>query len=882
MSLKIHVYTIAKNEEQFCERWVKSASGADGLHVLDTGSADNTVPLLKTLGANVSTMAFDSWKTIEEYEAIVSRGGNPWRFEIARNSNLDMLPPDADVCLQVDMDEVLVDDWRDIVSRHWSKGTTRMDYFYAWTMDGNTPKHQFRYNKCHSRNGYRWIKPVHEVLWPIDGFRERVSYCNDLLVKHFPANKDRSSYLHLLRLSCHETPLDATNSFNLAREYSFYSMWTDVLAEVRRYLLLPTATWPLERATACILASKACGGLNDKTGQEKWLLRAVSEESGQREGWCELADYYRVCGQNVGGYFAAKKALAVTTNPRTHYNTVEAWREMPHDIAAVCGFYAGFRRESLDHSWMAIKENPFDDRLIKNYEQTHAAVKPKVVADGPAVVDVVILAWSKDAEHYNMAVRCIDNLRLSSSGISLNIVVVETNSSLKSESFVTLPAFGERVEVLYPDEPFGYNKYLQIAHRHLEKSPAKFFMILNNDVVAFSHDFMVRMIIHMNSFSSVSPLGLRETKWGRIDESRNIHPGYDLNVINGWCILFDKAILNSIPFNDVFPSEIEFHRQDEFYADMLRLHGIRHALVCDAQALHLQAQSGGLLDDDTKKRFTIGQEAPYIRLLAEATSKISSGMRPLVYDCFTFWRELEILEMRLETLCDVVDKFVIVEATKTHSGKSKPLFFDENKDRFSKFKDKIIHVVVRDMPVSDDRWALENHQRNSITRGLTGARSNDIIMISDVDEIPRPESLKTCGVDCSLSLNMYNYFYNLRNTVDDWAGTVVLRNSDLAQKTPQFYRDARYSMRRIKNAGWHFSWIGDIHSAREKLESFAHAEFDNQETKDKLEARLSARVDFAGRHWNVFSPENISVPEFPKFMIDHKMSFILPVLASHE
>lgn len=107
----------------------------------------------------------------------------------------------------------------------------------------------------------------------------------------------------------------------------------------------------------------------------------------------------------------------------------------------------------------------------------------------------------------------------------------------------------------------------------------------------------------------------------------------------------------------------------------------------------------------------------------------------MTYDCFPFFNELDILEIRLNTLDKHVDKFVLVEASKTQSLLDKPYFFEENKARYSKFLNKIIHVKVSDNPDLPG-WVMENHQRNCITRGLVDCNGEDTILISDVDEIP--------------------------------------------------------------------------------------------------------------------------------------------------
>lgn len=111
----------------------------------------------------------------------------------------------------------------------------------------------------------------------------------------------------------------------------------------------------------------------------------------------------------------------------------------------------------------------------------------------------------------------------------------------------------------------------------------------------------------------------------------------------------------------------------------------------------------------------------------------------MIYDCFSFYNELDLLEIRLNTLDSVVDKFVLVEATKTHNGQEKPLYYQENVKRFAPFHGKIIHIIVDSFPEIESAWTLENYQRNQIIRGLQGARDDDIVLLSDLDEIPNPE-----------------------------------------------------------------------------------------------------------------------------------------------
>ena len=137
----------------------------------------------------------------------------------------------------------------------------------------------------------------------------------------------------------------------------------------------------------------------------------------------------------------------------------------------------------------------------------------------------------------------------------------------------------------------------------------------------------------------------------------------------------------------------------------------------------------------------------------------------MIYDCFTFFNELDLLEIRLNTLNAVVDKFVLVEATLTHQGKPKPLYFDENKAKFESFSDKIIHIIVDKYPenTNDDAWIYERYQRNMIKEGLTNCKPDDVIIVSDIDEIPNPSKITEYKNKKGIKVfkqKMYYYFLN--------------------------------------------------------------------------------------------------------------------------
>jgi len=199
-----------------------------------------------------------------------------------------------------------------------------------------------------------------------------------------------------------------------------------------------------------------------------------------------------------------------------------------------------------------------------------------------------------------------------------------------------------------------------------------------------------------------------------------------------------------------------------------------------------------------------------------------------VVDCFTFFNELDLLEIRLEILNPVVDYFVIVEASKTQTLKDKPFYFEENKERYAKFADKIIHVKVENCPSNEGNlWTMENFQRNQIKRGLErlSLDPSDFVMISDADEIPNPEAitqLKTQAEEfhtIAFAMEFYAYFLNLTSHGKGWIGTVLARAEVLEHIEPQDLRNIKDQAPRIEKAGWHFSWLGGMDKVYEKLHS---------------------------------------------------------------
>lgn len=245
-----------------------------------------------------------------------------------------------------------------------------------------------------------------------------------------------------------------------------------------------------------------------------------------------------------------------------------------------------------------------------------------------------------------------------------------------------------------------------------------------------------------------------------------------------------------------------------------------------------------------------------------------------VYDCVPFFNELELLELRLIELNDVVDYFVIVEATKTYSGKPKSLSFNENKERFAQWQDKIRHIVVDNMPDGDDPWAREHFQRNEIMRGLTDAQDTDVIIISDVDEIPNSKAIKAYSIDMGIKcLQMTLHYYYLNCTSDIlWNQAKILPFSLLRSILPN---GARHSTcLPYPNGGWHFSFTGGIDRIVQKIDAYSHQEYNTDAVKSEqnIANAMENAKDIFGRNLN-WSFVQID-KAYPKYVFENQNKFV--------
>jgi len=237
-----------------------------------------------------------------------------------------------------------------------------------------------------------------------------------------------------------------------------------------------------------------------------------------------------------------------------------------------------------------------------------------------------------------------------------------------------------------------------------------------------------------------------------------------------------------------------------------------------------------------------------------------------VIDCFIFYNELDLLTYRLNVLNSIVDYFIIVESTHTFTGIEKKLYFNDNKSLFENFSKKIIHIIVDDFPYkypnvnieNNNVWDNEFFQRNAISRGINYIKDlsqSDVIIISDVDEIPDPYTLDKITkseiiVDFNiLEMDLYYYNLNTRHTCK-WPLCKIISYEKYKELNTSCNDIRTTHCSTILNGGWHLSYFGDKHFIQNKIQNFSHQEYNNSHYTDveQIENRLKNNSDLYDRN----------------------------------
>ncbi len=261
-------------------------------------------------------------------------------------------------------------------------------------------------------------------------------------------------------------------------------------------------------------------------------------------------------------------------------------------------------------------------------------------------------------------------------------------------------------------------------------------------------------------------------------------------------------------------------------------------------------------------------------------------------DCCMYFDEDLVLDIRLHTLYHQVDKFIIAEATRTHAGQKKKLNFEIS--NFKKFKDKINYIVIDDLPTEvkffkkgwHSNHLRDQFQRNCLERGYKNFADEDLIMISDVDEIPNPKKINDFNTNkkyaCFLQKNFQSKINLLNVSENHWAGTKICKKKflrspqwlrDIKAKKKPFWKIFKTEIQLIDDGGWHFSFLKNPQSIINKIKSYSHQEYNTSEfTNEKnIENKISKGIDLFNRdiEYKVIEIDDT----FPDYIRENKHKF---------
>lgn len=256
-----------------------------------------------------------------------------------------------------------------------------------------------------------------------------------------------------------------------------------------------------------------------------------------------------------------------------------------------------------------------------------------------------------------------------------------------------------------------------------------------------------------------------------------------------------------------------------------------------------------------------------------------------IIDCVTFNGEYDLLEIRLNILNDYVDEFIIVEAPTTFSGKPKPLYYEQNKDRYKQWHSKIKYFVIDENYTPEEiaqaesspntrgaaHWKREFLQKESIKKALTHLNDDDIVFIGDVDEIVRPESIeawrKFTGSPFKIKLDVYSYYLNNRSS-EEFYGTLVSKYWHVRTDCLNHLRTN--SWKRNLGGGWHFTSMGGYEEVKRKLsDSYTRESYWTERVESNLKDNVENSKDFLGRGFTYTVDES----HWPQFLKDNKQKY---------
>jgi len=356
MPIKICVYAICKNESKFIDAWLDNMSEADYIVVLDTGSTDGS---------------YERLSSDPRVTKVIRKNITPWRFDVARNESMKLVPDDADVLVCTDFDERFDKGWADVIRSNWGEGKyNRARYVYVWgTNEMNEPADVFFYDKITTRD-YHWKYPVHEILTPNDGIEERrLDLDQQIVLRHYPdLEKSRASYPGLIKMGAEELPEDPHARYLYARELLTTNKLDEALEEFKAILGMPDIRDESHKAQyyACLVSCMSIYlAKKDYSSVVAYGNELIAHDDTYFEPYLFIAEVYNALDNYEIARAYAKGALVKC---HRHYH----WFELPYtflgwpqEILAVSYAGLGDIDSALEYIKEPLKHYPNDLRLLK-------------------------------------------------------------------------------------------------------------------------------------------------------------------------------------------------------------------------------------------------------------------------------------------------------------------------------------------------------------------------------------------------------------------------------------------------------------------------------------------------------------------------------------
>lgn len=354
---KICVYAICKNESKFIDKWAQSMIEADCVVVLDTGSTDDSVEKLKKYGVKVE-------------QKII----NPWRFDVARNESMKLIPDDCNILVCTDLDEYFEPGWAQVLRDNWDDTKHRQVSYFKTNI---FPGVDGYYNEIHGK-GFKWKFPVHETLYNDEEDYRTLELGKSIILHHEPdMGKSRSSYFELLKLRKEEYPDDNYGPLFYLSECMRHGMYNEIIETCNQLLNRENFTDKYMLWYAHKYLAEAYVAIGEYENAEKEFLNAIKIDEENITAYIGYANFLDKSKNDL------KKAAEVLSQGLKYAKNNDIWCYLKYDfnrvydLLAIYYYYAGYKAKSLACAYKAYTLNPNDIRLKNNLDLIVGNMKPE-------------------------------------------------------------------------------------------------------------------------------------------------------------------------------------------------------------------------------------------------------------------------------------------------------------------------------------------------------------------------------------------------------------------------------------------------------------------------------------------------------------------------